>query len=116
MFQNGNIPGGFGPFANIGSTARSGLTLSGFLNGASKTLTTINQVIPIMYQVGPMFKNAKTMLKVANQFSSIPDTKTITTSTPKKEEVTTKQETSTEKLVKFTNPTTNYQGGPTFFQ
>ncbi len=39
---------------------------SNFLNGAQKTLNFVNQVIPIIYQLKPLYNNAKTALKVAN--------------------------------------------------
>ena len=43
-----------------------GVTLTGFLDGAQKTLGVINQAIPIVHQVGPMIMNAKTMFKIAD--------------------------------------------------
>ena len=43
-----------------------GVTLTGFLDGAQKTLGVINQAIPIVHQVGPMITNAKTMFKIAD--------------------------------------------------
>ena len=43
-----------------------GVTLTGFLDGAQKTLGVINQAIPIIHQVGPMITNAKTMFKIAD--------------------------------------------------
>ena len=36
------------------------------LDGTGKTLGVINQAIPIIYQVKPMFSNAKAILKIAN--------------------------------------------------
>ena len=43
-----------------------GVTLTGFLDGAQKTLGVINQAIPIVHQVGPIITNAKTMFKIAD--------------------------------------------------
>jgi hypothetical protein len=43
-----------------------GVTLTGFLDGAQKTLGVINQAIPIVHQVGPMITNARTMFKIAD--------------------------------------------------
>lgn len=43
-----------------------GVTLTGFLDGAQKTLGVINQAIPIVHQVGPMITNAKTIFKIAD--------------------------------------------------
>ena len=39
---------------------------SSILNGAQKTLNFVNQVIPIIYQLKPLYNNAKTAFKVAN--------------------------------------------------
>lgn len=36
------------------------------LNNTQKTLGVINQAIPIVYQVKPMMRNAKTMFKIAD--------------------------------------------------
>ena len=38
-----------------------------FLDGTQKTLGVINQAIPIVYQVKPMFQNARTMFKIADE-------------------------------------------------
>ena len=43
-----------------------GVTLTGFLDDAQKTLGVINQAIPIVHQVGPIITNAKTMFKIAD--------------------------------------------------
>lgn len=37
---------------------------SSFLTNANKTLGVVNQTIPLFYQVGPMWRNAKTMFRV----------------------------------------------------
>ena len=50
-----------------GATKASTFTFSGLLNGASKTL---NQAIPIFYQVKPIINNAKTMYRVAKEINS----------------------------------------------
>ena len=39
------------------------------LDGTGKTLSVINQAIPIVYQVKPLIGNAKTFLKIANTIS-----------------------------------------------
>lgn len=71
------------PFATAGSSAINGLsqatrsggifskiggskiTLSGILNGAQKTIGTVNQIVPLYNQVKPMFQNSKILLNVA---------------------------------------------------
>ena len=57
-----------------------------FLDGTQKTLGVINQAIPIVYQVKPIFNNAKTMFRIADQirsndsYENSNDTKTISSS------------------------------------
>ena len=43
-----------------------------FLDGTSKTLGVINQTIPLVYQVKPLFNNAKTLFKISNIMNSDP--------------------------------------------
>ncbi len=53
------------------------LDFNKILNGTSKTLNVINQVIPIYYQVKPIIANAKTLFKVAHIIKSDPVHTTI---------------------------------------
>ena len=67
------------PFANAGSSfatsatqasflsraAGSKITLSGILNGAQKTIGTVNQIVPLYNQIKPMIQNSKALLTVA---------------------------------------------------
>ena len=46
-----------------------GFNFSAFLDGTQKTLGVINQAIPVVKQVGPMFNNMKSILKVASLFN-----------------------------------------------
>ena len=68
-----------------------GFKWSTFLDGTQKTLSISNQAIPIIYQIKPIYQNAKTAFKVVNAF---------------KEE--------TKKEVKEKEPTTS-SNGPIFF-
>lgn len=43
-----------------------GLNISGILDGTQKTLSVINQAIPIIYQVKPLVSNIGTLLKIKN--------------------------------------------------
>lgn len=80
--MGGGLAGGLGNLL-------SRFSLSGFLNGASKTLNVVNQAIPIFYQVRPMINNAKTMFRIMGAVKdddspkkdSIQETKTNYTST-----------------------------------
>lgn len=51
-----------GLFSKIGG---SKVTLSGILNGAQKTIGTVNQIVPLYNQVKPLFQNSKILLNVA---------------------------------------------------
>lgn len=42
------------------------LNFSQILNGTQKTLNVINQAIPIVHQITPLWNNAKTIFKIAN--------------------------------------------------
>ena len=46
----------------------SSINFNGILNGTQRTLNIINQAIPLVRQVSPVMKNAKTMFKVMNEF------------------------------------------------
>ncbi len=45
------------------------------LNNTQKTLGIINQAIPIVYQVRPLFNNAKTMFRIAGAINEKPKEK-----------------------------------------
>lgn len=53
-FRNGIAPRGIG----------SKISLSGILNGAQKTIGTVNQIVPLYNQVKPMIENSKSVFKV----------------------------------------------------
>lgn len=83
MYPNGfyNMPF-VNPYNAVGATSalpRTGGLLSklglrninfgNILTNTSKTLNVINQAIPVVKQVGPMFNNMKSILKVASLFN-----------------------------------------------
>ena len=88
---------------------KTGVSISGFLNGTQRILNIANQTIPLVKQVKPMIGNAKTMFKVMNEFKrterSINDDKTINL------ENENKTNTTQEK----TDQTNSLNIGPTFF-
>ena len=49
---------------------------AGILTTAGKTLNVVNQAIPVFYQIGPIYKNIKTMFRVANEFRKPEPTET----------------------------------------
>ncbi len=93
----------------LGSSLGKGFSFSGLLSGAQKTLNFVNQAIPVVKQVSPMMKNAKTMFRVMNEFKKV--------DTPNSAKKTNSKTAS--------NPTTNFDSnvethsvndnGPTFF-
>lgn len=78
LFNSMNMARGASPFATAGSsfatrgitnglftrTTGSKITMSSLLNGAQKTIGTVNQIVPLYNQVKPMFQNSKVLLNV----------------------------------------------------
>ena len=62
----GNTMGGI-------SSIPRGINWQGLLGSASRALNVINQAIPVVKQVGPMYNNMKSMLKVASLFKDETD-------------------------------------------
>lgn len=88
------------------------INFGNILTNTSKTLNVINQAIPVVKQVGPMFNNMKSMLKVASLFN---DATTPTNSTRNNN---TKNATNIENNNNTKeNTTTNnsYSNSPNFF-
>ncbi len=76
------------------------INFGSIISGTGKTLNVVNQAIPLVKQVSPVVKNAKTMFKVMNEFKRV--------NTP-----------SFNKIKKETNEykeTIKNSIGPTFFQ
>ena len=83
LFNTTNMARSISPFPTAGSSVINGITqvsknrglfsriggskisLSGILNGAQKTIGTVNQIVPLYNQVKPMFQNSKILLNVA---------------------------------------------------
>jgi len=110
----------FGVASNIStskgllSSLFGGGKISSFINGTQKTLGLINQAIPLVKQVSPVVKNAKTMFKVMNEFKRIdkPITNQNITTNP-----SNIVDTNNSDIVNNeNNDTSNNNGnGPTFF-
>ena len=49
--------------------AKKAINWTGLLSNTQKTLNIVNQAIPIVYQVKPMINNAKTMFRIASEFT-----------------------------------------------
>lgn len=85
------------------------LNWSSILSGTQKTLGVVNQAIPIVKQVSPVMKNARTMFRIMNEFKKV-DTSPINT---------TDNTTSNDDILKdepqtYTTYSSN-NNGPTFF-
>ena len=87
-------------FGAIRNGLRS-INFNGILNGTQRTLSIVNQAIPLVKQVTPVMKNAKTMFKVMNEFKK--------TDTPKQNNYSKNNTNNTEKTKE------EYSAGPTFF-
>ena len=105
------IPSTIGRGASKGlfSKLLSGLNWSSILNNTQKTLGIVNQAIPMVKQISPVMKNAKTMFRVMNEFKKVdmPTTSNLETTninTNYQDEI---KHTVTENKI--------YDGGPTFF-
>ena len=71
------------PYANMGTNAMrgglfrgllrgtSGINWSSILNNTQRTLGIINQAIPVVKQITPVMRNAKTMFQVMNEFKKV---------------------------------------------
>lgn len=93
-----------------------GIKWSSILNGTQRTLSILNQGIPLVRQVSPIVRNAKTMFKVMNEFKKV-DTTNInnnnnyTTNTNYESDYNTNYTPSQAP----TNNKVEYIDGPTFF-
>lgn len=92
----------------FGSLFKNGLNWSTILSGTQKTLNIANQAIPLVKQMTPVMKNAKTMFHIMNEFKKVdtPPTTKDTESNNSKKEVNTNTESTR---------TSHNEGGPTFF-
>lgn len=89
----------------------------GLLNGASKTLGIVNQAIPIVKQVGPMYNNMKSMLRVASLFKDETDPTPIknTNNVNKTNNNITNKDNINATTKENTIINSNYSNSPNFF-
>lgn len=62
----------FPPYNNYKMSRFKKINFTALLDGAQKTLSVINQAIPVIYQIKPLYNNAKTALKVVNAIKEEP--------------------------------------------
>lgn len=85
------------------AAASSGITFSGILSGASKTLGVINQALPVINQAKPIWNNAKTMFRMAKAINS--NEYEITKKTPTTNTTNTSTTTTTSNVKQNNEPT-----------
>lgn len=106
------------PYASLANTATNtgllgravgggGIKWSSILSGTQKVLGIANQAIPMIKQVTPVMKNARTMFRVMNEFKKV-DTPVSTNNN------SNINETSNE-IVDNNQITSTNNDGPTFF-
>ena len=86
-----------------------GLNWGSILNTTQKTLSLVNQAIPVIKQVSPVMKNAKTIFKVMNEFKRIDSPSVPNNIQDKNIEINNSTTSKTE------NTSINFDGTPTFF-
>lgn len=77
-----NIPSAASSAASPGlfkSLLGKGINWGSFLSNTQKVIGIANQAIPVVKQISPVMKNAKTMFKVMNEFKKVdtPTEKTV---------------------------------------
>ena len=98
-----------------GLSGARGINWGGLLNNASRTLNVINQAIPIVKQVGPMYNNMKSMLKIASLFKDETDPNHKDKQTTINIESSNKNTNNITKEKENTIITNNYSNSPNFF-
>ena len=90
-----------------------GINWSSILSNTGKTLNIINQTIPVVKEISPVMKNAKTMFRVMNEFKKLDTTNTQNkdTNQNKPKLIENNQEKEINQI-KYIETNTN---GPTFF-
>ncbi len=99
------MPAKTGLFSNLISGVR-GINWGTILTNTQRTLGLINQAIPVVKQVTPVMKNAKTMFRVMNEFKKVDEPVTVP-----------KQPVKTEHHNQTNTPSTSISSinQPTFF-
>lgn len=86
-----------------------GINWSSLLSGTQKTLGIVNQAIPLVKQVSPVMKNAKTMFKIMNEF------KKVDTPAPNNIQVSKTNSNNDNSATENTSIEQKINNGPTFF-
>jgi len=102
-----------GLFGMLSRGAGRGITLSSIINGTQRTLGLVNQAIPLVKQVTPVMKNAKTMFRVMNEFKKV-DAPTTNNSNVNSSVVNDSNQNLSSEITSE-DKTYVSNGGPTFF-
>lgn len=116
MFNNSFYPYNYGYrnglFRNFSSLGKR-FNWSSILNNTQKTLNIINQAIPVMYQIKPIYNNAKTVFRVINAVKEPTPVKTTTNNKTQKENSSQEEKKASNNNKKGTE---NYgNNSPIFF-
>lgn len=99
------MPAKAGLFSNLVSGMR-GMNWGTLLTNTQRTLGLINQAIPVVKQVTPVMKNAKTMFRVMNEFKKVDEPVVV----PKQQ-----MQTKPNKQTNTPSTPTSSMNQPTFF-
>lgn len=102
----------------IKSIFGSGASFGTFLTNAQKIITTINQTLPVIRQVTPVIKNAKTMFSVMNEFKKVETpvkNNTVQTVQTKSQQITEEKNKTIAKQQNFEIKNKLITSGPNFF-
>lgn len=75
-------PSAGGGFLKGGLSFLKNIDFAGLLDGTSKTLSVINQAIPVYYQVKPIVSNLKTLTQISNVMGTSGNDEAITEEAP----------------------------------
>lgn len=107
-------PAKAGMFSNLMNGVR-GIKWGTLFNNAQRTLGFINQAIPVVKQVSPVVKNAKTMFRVMNEFKKV-DEPVSNNMTPSQNYQATNTMNPSNRNQYTPETNQNYvDNGPTFF-
>lgn len=113
MFNNYNPYLNFAPGRNtMINPARNHVKINwkNFLNGTQKALNIVNQAIPLIYQIKPIYNNAKTIFRVMGSIKDDNDTNVNAPSSYSKGTIKSENIASGRENTKVTN-----NESPTFF-
>lgn len=91
------------------------LNWGSILSNTQKTLNLVNQAIPVIKQVSPVMKNAKTMFKVMNEFKRIDSPAPNTKIKSEEKDYGNTEHTNTTIDYDGNSQAPQFDGSPTFF-